>query len=130
MSKGFLFLEETDDVLDIIMEFPDEMRQNCLKFISQHPDKGCSFMFALPHRGYGIIMKFVKAGDEGIVMMGADTGEEIVEKLELVRESAPADQKHEIQEIVNSARYSFSLIKQEMQKAFEEDAAKTNENAV
>lgn len=115
-SKGFLFLDAEDDVLDVINDFPEEMRKNCLKFISEHEDKSSSFMFALEGRGYGMIMKFpsTHADGGGLVMMGADEPEVITEKLELLRDSLTDErERRDVEERLNAARYSFAMIKQQ-----------------
>lgn len=120
MSK-VLFLDNDDEVLDVIMDFPAEMRKKCLKFLSQHPDLGSSYYFMLPDRGYGMIMKFVSKDDDGLILIGADEPDEILNLLEGIKKEAPTEEHVSIQAEINTARYCFTMIKAEITKLGRED---------
>ncbi len=114
--SDILFLDNDDDVLDIINDFPEETKSSCLKFLSEEPGKGSSFIFLLPDRGYGVIMKFVVEGDDGLVFIGASDSESIVLALEQLRDSVHGPERKEVEERLNAIRYSFARIKEAFAK--------------
>lgn len=110
--SDILFLDNDDDVLDVINDMPEETRSSCLKFLSQEPDKCSSFVFLLDDRGYGVIMKFVQQGSEGLVFMGGEDADSIISVLEQLRDSVDGVLRQEVEERLNAVRYSFALIRQ------------------
>ncbi len=112
-----LYYDDPDDVLDVILDLDKDLKTACLEMLSKHPDKGANFAFYSEDKGYGYIMKFVLEGSEGIIFLGSDNSEDIIDNLQVVHDNAPEWDKKNVEERINAAKYAFGLIKEKINSA-------------